>query len=257
MNVYENISYTNLKHQSQVLDIYLPENETFAVLIYFHGGGIEGGDKTMGKDTFIRALVDKGIAVVSANYRMYPNAKFPEFIEDAASAVAWSISNMKKYGKPHSYFIGGSSAGGYLSQMLCFDKKYLEMHNIDSDMISGYIHNAGQPTVHYNVLRERGIDTRCVLIDEAAPLYFLNKVRNYAPMQIIFAEYDLENRPEQTRLLVSTMKHFECDMEKIDVRYMQKYEHCEYDDEIDENGKSIFAEIIYEFIRKYSNVEQK
>lgn len=252
MRIVENVFYTNLKHPAQILDIYLPECKSFAVLIFFHGGGIENGDKTMGKDTFIKALVKKGIAVVSANYRMYPEAKYPEFIEDAASAVAWTVNNMEKYGKPHSFFIGGSSAGGYLSQMLCFDKKYLEQHNIDSDAINGYIHNAGQPTVHFNVLRERGIDTRRVIVDDSASLYHITGERCYAPMQILFAENDMQNRPEQTRLLVSTMKHFECDMSRVDVREMEGYRHCEYDEKIDENGNSVFAEIVNEFITKYS-----
>lgn len=252
MKIIKNVSYGDLQHPSQMLDIYLPQNNSFAVLIYFHGGGIESGDKSNGQDTYFKDLVNNGIAVVSANYRMYPDAKYPEFIEDAASAVAWSMNNMKNYGKPKAYFIGGSSAGGYLSQMLCFDKRYLLRHNIDSDLINGYIHNSGQPTVHFNVIRERGLDTRSVLIDEAAPLYFVNNVRKYAPMQILFAENDMENRPEQTRLLISTMKHFGCNMDKIDVRYMEGYKHCEYDSMIDDAGKSVYAEIISGFINKYS-----
>ena len=116
-------------------------------------------------------LVKKGVAVVSANYRMYSEAKYPEFINDSAAAIAWTMKNIKEYGEPLSFFIGGSSAGGYLSEMLCFDKKYLAQYGIDSDLINGYIHDAGQPIVHFNVLRARGIDSRRVIIDEAAPIF--------------------------------------------------------------------------------------
>lgn len=51
------------------------------------------------------------------------------------------------------YFHGGSSAGGYISQMLCFDKTWLSKHGIKATDISGFIHDAGQPTCHFNVLR--------------------------------------------------------------------------------------------------------
>ena len=252
MKLVENIFYTDLKHHQQTLDIYLPEEKTFPVLIYFHGGGIVSGDKTNGKDTYIKALVEKGIAVISANYRMYPDAKYPDFIYDAASAVAWTMRNISEYGEAQAFFVGGSSAGGYLSQMLCFDKKYLDLYRVDSDSINGYIHNAGQPTVHYNVLRERGIDSRRVLVDDAAPLFHITKDRNYAPMQIIYAENDMENRPEQLKLLVSTLKHFGCNMDNVELIHMEGYGHCEYDEKPDENGNSILAEVIGTFISKHS-----
>ncbi len=254
MKIINDIYYTDSKNPFQVLDVCLPENESFAVLIYYHGGGLENGNQKVGQDTFIKGLVEKGVAVVSANYRMYPDAKYPDFINDAASAAAWALKNMKNYGNPLSFFIGGSSAGGYLSQMLCFDERYLAKHNIDADSISGYIHDAGQPTVHFNVLRERGFDTRKIIVDEASPLYFVNGTRKYPPMQIIYAEHDMQNRPEQTRLLISTLEHFGCDMEKVDVRYMKCYNHCEYNHRLDENNNSVFADIMFDFIRKYGSI---
>ena len=71
----------------QCLDIYLPESNEFSVLLYFHGGGLKAGDKAKEK-VFYEYMVSQGIAVVSANYRMYPTAKYPDFIVDAANAVA-------------------------------------------------------------------------------------------------------------------------------------------------------------------------
>ncbi len=251
MKIIKDIPYTTLKHPLQVLDIHLPDQGSFPVFLYFHGGGIEKGDKTDARMFWVDDLVKRGVAVVSANYRMYPEARYPEFITDAAAAVAWTISNMKDYGNPTAFFVGGSSAGGYLSQMLCFDKKYLAPYKINPDEMAGFIHNAGQPTVHFNVLRERGIDDRRIIVDEAAPLYHICGERDYAPMQIFYSENDIENRPEQTRLLVSTMKHFGCDMDKVDVRYMEGYGHCKYCKANDENGDNIFAKAVFEFINKY------
>ena len=81
------------------------------MFVFFHGGGLEKGSKS-GAYHFANYLTDRGIAVVSANYRMYPNAKYPDFIEDAAEAVYWVSENINSYGKCEKMFVGGSSAGG-------------------------------------------------------------------------------------------------------------------------------------------------
>lgn len=249
MKVFENIYYTRANSPLQALDLYLPDCESFPVVIYFHYGGFAGGDKSGYK--FIPHLVDKGIAVISANYRLYPEAAFPDFIRDGAMAVAWAYKHMPEYGNITGYFIGGSSAGGYLTEMLCFDKKYLKMHKIDSDEVTGYIMDAAQPTTHFNVMMERGFDRRRVVIDEAAPIYHITEGRTYAPMQIIVAEHDLQNRPEQNALLVSTLKHFGCDMEQVDYHTIPGYKHVGYVNVLDDNGNSIFADLVYSFIKKH------
>ena len=249
MKKIENIFYRNASSPSQALDVYLPDAESFPVFVYFHGGGIVGGDKA--EHTFFADLIKNGVAIVSANYRLYPEASYPDFIRDAAYAVAWAKNHMSEYGNPTAFFVGGSSAGAYLSQMLCFDKKYLAVHGIDADALNGYILDAGQPTVHFNVLVERGLDSRRVIIDEAAPIYHITENRTYAPMQIFVSENDMQNRPEQTGLLVSTLNHLGCDMSRVDYRFMKDYTHCGYTNQLDDNGNSIFAPMIWEFIKKY------
>lgn len=248
MKVIEDIFYTRANSPMQSLDVYLPDCESFPVVIYFHYGGFTGGDKKGYK--FIPYLVERGIAVISANYRLYPEASFPDFIRDGAMVVNWAKKHMSEYGNVTGYFIGGSSAGGYLSMLLCFDKKYLKMHKIDSDEIDGYIMDAGQPTTHFNVMVERGFDKRRVVIDEAAPIYHISENRQYPPMQIVVAENDLRNRNEQNALLVSTLKHFGCDEENIDYRVMPGYKHVGYVNMITEDNKSVFADVILEFVTK-------
>lgn len=248
MKVIEDIYYTSSNHPRQTLDLYLPDCDSFPVVIYFHGGGIVSGSK---KQMFLRYLQQKGIAVISANYRLYPEASYPDFIKDGAAVVAWAYKHMQEYGTVTGVFVGGSSAGGYITQMLCFDKKYLKMHNIDADTISGYIMDAGQPTAHFNVLKERGFDSRRVIIDETAPIYHITAGRDYAPMQIIVAENDMRNRAEQTALMIGTLKHMGCAEEKIDFRMMLGYKHVGYVDKIDDNGNSIFADLIFDFVSKH------
>lgn len=230
---------------AQSLDIYLPDNAEFSVVIYFHGGGLGTGDKSYQK-VFFDYLVSKGYAVVSANYRMYPNAKYPDFVDDAASAVAWVFNNFEQYGKVKGIYVGGSSAGGYLSQMLCFDKRWLSNYNINPMDIAGFYHDAGQPTCHFNVLKERGLDKRRLIVDDSSSLYHIGEDEQYPPMLIIVSDNDLQNRYEQTLLMLSTLKHFG-HSDKVVFKLMNGT-HCAYIDKKDENGESIFGKIVLDFI---------
>lgn len=99
MRIVKDISYSESLNESLRLDIYLPDEKDFSVFIYFHGGGLEGGDKADG-EVFAEYLVKREIAVVSANYRLYPAANYPQFIEDAAEA-AWE--EMKTLVKDNEY----------------------------------------------------------------------------------------------------------------------------------------------------------
>lgn len=256
MEIKENIPYVLAGSPEQTLELYLPDCDTFPVFIYFHGGGLKRGEELLiNKPRYLRYLQSKGVAVIRAEYRSYPDACYPDFIRDAASAVAWAKNHMSEYGNVTGYFVGGSSAGGYLTQMLCFDKKYLGKHNIDPDSIDGYLMDAGQPTTHFNVLKERGIDSRRVIIDEAAPLYHVSADRNYPPMQIIVAEHDIACRYEQTQLLMATLKNLGHPEEKIDYHFMPGYKHVGYSKATDENGEHVLGKMFYDFIMKYQKKE--
>ena len=213
----------------QMLDVYLPEGKINAVFLYIHGGGIEAGTKNDG-NYFAALLAEQGISTVSINYRLYPEAKFPDFIEDSADAVAWVFQNKELFGGCDKVFVGGSSAGGYLSMN-----------------ISGFVHDSGQPTSHFNVLKEMGKDFRRVIVDETAPLYFVGLEKEYPPMLFIVADQDMENRYEQTVLVRSTMEHFEYDMSKVELKLMHG-RHCAHVSADDENGENILGTIVRDFI---------
>ena len=242
----KNIPYGEKK--SQLLDIYLPdESDSFKTMLFFHGGALEGGSKEDNQDAF-NVLIKNGIAVVSANYSLYPEAKYPEFIEDAALALRWTFQNINAYGRCEQIFVAGSSAGAYLAMMLCFDKRFLGKHGIDPNDVAGFIFDAAQPTTHFNVLRERGLDPRSVVIDEAAPIYHIKENNQHPPMLVIVADHDLPNRMEQTMLFLSTLKHFNYDMDKIVFKIMKGYEHCEYCHVADKTGKNLYGKILQQFI---------
>lgn len=229
----------------QQLDIYLPDSDNFKVFVYFHGGGIQSGDKS-DVVSFCEFLANQGIAVVSVNYRMYPDHKYPDFLLDVAESVAWTFKNINNYGKCEHIYVGGSSAGGYMSQMLCFNKEYLAKHDIDIMDIKGFVHDAGQPTAHFNVLSKSGVDGRRVIVDQTAPLYYVGIEENYPPMLIIVSDNDMTNRYEQTMLLISTLKHFGHG-DKITYKLMHG-NHCAYVEAKNQGGEGGFGQNVVDFI---------
>ena len=240
MKVISNVCYGKSAHPDQYLDMYIPDKDSFKVFVHAHGGGLEAGDKSS-LEMVGKYMAEQGIAFVSINYRMYPKAVYPQFICDAAEAVWWIHKNIGEYGNCEGIYIGGNSAGAYISMMLCFDNKYLAPYNIPDGVIKGYIHDAGQPTTHFNVLRERGIDPRRVIIDEASPIFHIGKTCEYLPMMFIVSDNDMPNRYEQTQLVLSTMKHFGCDENKIHYRLMHGT-HCHYTRTVE------FGKIVCDFI---------
>ena len=73
-------------------------------------------------------------------------------LDDAAEAVAWVFRHIGQYGgNPSKIVVTGHSAGGYLSMMLCLDKKWLAAYAIDADSVMMYVPFSGQAIAHYNV----------------------------------------------------------------------------------------------------------
>ncbi len=238
MTVQKDLRYAD--RDACLLDIYTPDTDFDTVFLYFHGGGLTSGDK--GDLLFFDAMLQKGVAVISANYRMYPDAKFPDYIADAADAVAF----VQKQFPEKRLFVGGSSAGGYLTLMLCFDTRYLERAGVNPASIAGYIHDAGQPTTHFNVLQERGMDRYRLMIDEAAPAYFVGLNQSHPAMMIIVADNDLPCRLEQTHMLCKTLEHYKIG---FDFKLMHS-NHCKYVNKQDEDGNFIFVEMVCAFMQK-------
>ena len=242
--------FSGVNNDRRKMDIYFPETKEFPVFLYFHGGGFVNGSKD-DFDMLAKYFTDKGIAFCAANYRMYPSARYPDFIWDGAAAFAWLKKNLPDMGGNGKIFVGGTSAGGYLSMMLCFDKRYLGLYDIKPTDVTAFIHDAGQPTTHFNVMRERGFDRRRVMIDDAAPIYYIGEAENYAPMLFTEASNDLDNRKEQTDLLFSTLTHFGYSFENIERYTFSDSTHSSYVKELDEDGKSRFGKVVYEFMKKY------
>jgi len=229
MKAVKNINY----HSDLYLDLFLPEQEEFYTFIHFHGGGLVEGDKG---DTypFIESLVDNGYAVATCNYSLLPTNRFPSFIKDAAYAVKYVMDNIAKFGKSKGFIISGQSAGAYLTLMLCLNKEYLKEVGINPNDISGYVSDAGQPTTHFHILEmEEGLDSRLQRIDEKAPLYYVNKDTSFKALLLITYTHDLENRLEQNKLLMSTIKTFNKG-NNVTLEILDGY-HCQGSSEMDKD----------------------
>jgi acetyl esterase/lipase len=191
-----------------VLDLYLPEKtKNFATLVWFHGGGLTGGGKD-GKDTFkvATSLAKDGVAVVVPNYRLSPKAVYPAYIEDAAAAVAWTVQNIAAHGgDARRIFIGGHSAGGYLTLIVGMDARHLQKHGIELSAIAGLFPVSGQTMTHYTIRAERGLGRFSVTADEAAPVRYAAE-NGLPPMLVIWADNDMAARAEENAYLVSLLK---------------------------------------------------
>jgi acetyl esterase/lipase len=128
------------------LDIYAPRATAAPapVVVFFYGGGWASGDKAMYR--FVGAsLAAQGVLVVIPDYRLYPDVRFPGFVDDAAKAVAWTHANAARFGgDPHRLFLMGHSAGAHIATLLALDASYLHaVHLSPARDVCGVIGLAG------------------------------------------------------------------------------------------------------------------
>jgi acetyl esterase/lipase len=185
------------------LDLYYPaDTKGFTTVVWFHGGGITGGNKFIPEK-----LKEHGFAVVAVNYRLSPKVKCPAYIEDAAAAVTWTFKNIEKYGgDSNKIVVSGHSAGGYLSSMVGLDKKWLANYGINANNIAMLIPFSGHTITHMTIRKERGIPNTQPVVDEFAPLFH---VRADAPPLILITgdrELEMLGRYEENAYLWRMMK---------------------------------------------------
>lgn len=201
------VTLTDYERERCKLDLYLPKDKkNFPVIVWFHGGGLTGGQKAS-DDTVkvIESWAKAGIAVAGVNYRLSPKVKFPAYIEDGAAAVAWVQKNIATHGgDPKRIFIAGHSAGAYLTMMLGLDAKYLQATGVDAASIAGLIPVSGQTMTHFTVREERGLPKDDVIADEAAPVHFVRK--DAPPMLLLMGDKDWPARLEENQYFAALLK---------------------------------------------------
>jgi len=129
----------------RVLDVYQPAQDVSAapVVVFFYGGNWNAGER--GHYLFAgQALAMQGFVTVIPDYRLYPEVRFPDFLNDCAAAVRWTTQNAARYGgNPQRIFLMGHSAGAYNAAMLALDPQYLKAARVEGHPIRGLIGLAG------------------------------------------------------------------------------------------------------------------
>jgi acetyl esterase/lipase len=127
------------------LDVYRPRDAAGAhpVVVFFYGGAWQGGSKA-GFGFVASALARRGHVVVMPDYRLHPEVAFPDFLTDAAAAVAWTRAHAGAFGgDPRALFVAGHSAGAYLAVMLALDARWLAAAGSSRAHLAGAIGLAG------------------------------------------------------------------------------------------------------------------
>ncbi len=104
---------------------YRPQGEAGRLpgLVYFHMGGWVIGDLDT-CDSFCALIAKRAQAhVMSVDYRLAPEHKFPAAMEDAIAAYEWLRANAAGRGVGDSIGVGGDSAGGCMSAVVCQEVK--------------------------------------------------------------------------------------------------------------------------------------
>lgn len=128
----------------QRLDVYRPRAAPQArpVVIFLYGGRWQGGSR---EDYRLvgDALTRRGIVAVIPDYRLYPEAIFPAWIDDGARAVKWTLENIHRFGgDPRRVILVGHSAGAHTVALLGLDERYLERAGA-AGRVRGFVALAG------------------------------------------------------------------------------------------------------------------
>jgi acetyl esterase/lipase len=171
--------YSHAGGSARLADVYIPE-ATFGprpVVIWLHGGGWRFGDRRLAPD--LRTFAQRsGLAVVSIDYRLSDDARFPAQVEDVKTAVRWVRSMAGKFGLDGDHIgLWGSSAGGHLAACAALSKEsefLSEEHSEHSSAVQAVVDGYG-PTNFGRIDADRatmlatGTDAESVVIGHVLP----------------------------------------------------------------------------------------
>lgn len=176
----------------QKLDVYVPSHPVAnaPVVVFFYGGSWNSGSRS--DYGFVgEALASRGIVAVLADYRLYPQVRYPLFLEDGAKAVAWTHEHIRQFsGNPQRLYLMGHSSGAYNAAMLALDPDLLGAVGLSPHNLSGWIGLAGP----YDFLPIKNPDVRPVFFwpDSPPQSQPINHVSRGSPPALLMAATDDE-----------------------------------------------------------------
>lgn len=131
----------------QVLDVYLPPGDKSdrAAVIFVHGGAFTEGTRDRNAEIYANVpyyFANNGIVGINAEYRLAPQARYPEGSRDAGLMVAWVRANAERLGvDPQRIFLMGHSAGGAHVATYAYERR---LHPAQGAGIAGVIIVSGR-----------------------------------------------------------------------------------------------------------------
>jgi len=128
----------------QKLDIYTPSRQPVrATVLFLYGGSWKSGARDLYR--FLgQAMASRGYQLAVADYRLYPQVRYPAFVADAAAAFAWVKGNIARYGgRPDTVALMGHSAGAYNATMLAIDPSWLAPYGLKPGDVLALVALAG------------------------------------------------------------------------------------------------------------------
>jgi acetyl esterase/lipase len=157
----------------QHLDVYRPEAAgTHPIVVFFYGGSWSMGRKA--QYAFIgAALASRGYVTVIPDYRLYPEVRFPAFVDDSAQAVAWIYQHAHELGAdPSRIVLMGHSAGAHMAALLALDSTYLNRAGVPGSSIAGLVGLSGPYALDPNTDTLRTIFSSPCTPDDWQPVHF-------------------------------------------------------------------------------------
>src|SRR5205814_1116533 len=139
----------------------VPASTPLAGLVYFHGGGWVIGDLET-HDVLCRQLTaESGASVVSVDYRLAPEHKFPAAADDAWAATRWVVDHAGELGvDPTKLAVGGDSAGGNLAAVVALQARDAGGPKVALQVLLYPVTDLGAETQSYRDLADRYMLTR-------------------------------------------------------------------------------------------------
>jgi len=153
----------------QQLDVYRPSSAApvggWPVVVFFYGGSWNRGQRD--DYAFVgEALASRGILALVADYRLYPEVRYPDFLRDGAAALGWGLGHAGEWGgNPRRVYVMGHSAGAYNAAMLALDARWLAAHGHAPRELAGFIGLAGP----YDFLPITNVDAQPVFFHPSYP----------------------------------------------------------------------------------------
>lgn len=189
----------------QRLDVYAPAGASGApVIVFIYGGSWNSGDR--GDYGFAgAAFASRGFVTVVPDYRLVPAVRFPDFIEDCAAAVRWTVDNIAAHGgDPSRIVLAGHSAGAYIAMMLGLDARYLHRAGVNPSSIRGVAGLAGPyDFLPFDVAASRDAFGQAADPAQTQPVTFARA--DAPPMLLLWGEADTTVGPRNLRGLQAAM----------------------------------------------------